>query len=476
MAIGRVFLVGAGPGDPGLLTVKAKRCLEQADAVVYDRLVSPRLLGYVPPGADLYDVGKTAESGTGSQTAIHRLLVELALCGKTVVRLKGGDPFVFGRGSEEAAFLTAHAIPWQVVPGVSSAIAAPAYAGIPVTQRAVSPSFTVVTGHRCAGEEAPNWSALAAQGGTLVILMGVRPLRRIVAQLLAGGMSPDTPIALIHWGTRANQETLVGTLADIVERVHAAGFQSPACIVVGRVVDARAVLQWVESQPRFGQRWVVAAETRVDAEAQAVTLEQLGAETIALAAQDVLELHQAALVEAVQASARTAAVWAFHTALGVAQFFSTWRAASLDVRRLANLRFVACSAAAGAALRREGIQPDWTLEPHPPTGQPRDLPLVATAPVYSDAPEGRDVRSDAHPMPQVGPSSQVTVLPWRPLAEGRARALDARTREWISEGFDGIWAQTPWAEVVIRRHFLADKGRSPHPTGAWPSLAPAERA
>lgn len=239
MKPGRVCLVGAGPGDPGLLTVRALERLREAEVVVYDRLVDPGLLDEAPPGALRIFAGKRAGAHCGAQAAINALLVHHARAGRFVVRLKGGDPFVFGRGGEEALALSEAGIDVEVVPGVSSAIAVPACAGIPVTHRGVASSFAVLTGHEDPSKDgdAVDWRALATAVDTLVVLMAVRSLPRIVGALLAHGRPPATPAALIRWGTTEAQEVRVGTLGDIVDRSR--GLEPPAVAVIGEVVRLR---------------------------------------------------------------------------------------------------------------------------------------------------------------------------------------------------------------------------------------------
>jgi uroporphyrin-III C-methyltransferase len=237
---GKVYLVGGGPGDPGLITVKGLRCLQQAEVVLYDRLIAPELLNEVHPTAELIDVGKEPTLHRRSQAAINALLIEKARAGYTVVRLKGGDPFVFGRGGEEALALAEAGIPFEVIPGISSAIAAPAYAGIPVTHRGVSNSFTVVTGHT-ADDDLTDWDALPRRG-TLVFLMGVKHLPQIVEKLIAGGWSAQTPAAIIQQAATNAQVVVSGTLANIVDR--ATGLKPPATLVVGEVVALRGQLSW----------------------------------------------------------------------------------------------------------------------------------------------------------------------------------------------------------------------------------------
>jgi uroporphyrinogen III methyltransferase/synthase len=244
-----VYLVGAGPGDPDLITMRGIECLKQADVVVCDRLVSHLLLAYARQ-AELIDAGKQPHHHNISQDEINALLIEKARAGQTVVRLKGGDPFIFGRGGEEAAALAEAGIPFEIVPGVSSAIAAPAYAGIPVTYRGLACSVAFATGHRADYVEDPtcDWARLACGPDTLVFLMGVQNLPRIVEQLVMHGRPPSTPVAVVQWATCSDQKTVVGTLADIVQQ--AAGIRPPAVIVIGEVVRLRQTLQWFDRPDR----------------------------------------------------------------------------------------------------------------------------------------------------------------------------------------------------------------------------------
>ncbi|HIK36790.1 MAG: uroporphyrinogen-III C-methyltransferase [Geminocystis sp.] len=239
--VGKVYLVGAGPGDPGLLTVKGKTLLEMADVVIYDALVSAEILALINPKAEKINVGKRRGRHSLLQEDITRLLVEKAHQHAIVVRLKGGDPFVFGRGGEEMADLVAAGIPVEVVPGVTSGIAAPAYVGIPVTHRNYSSSVTLITGHEAAGKYRPqvNWQALAQGSETLVVYMGLHNLPQIIARLKEGGLKGDTEIALIRWGTTPQQEELYGCLDDIVQKVQDTGFSAPAIAIIGPVVSLR---------------------------------------------------------------------------------------------------------------------------------------------------------------------------------------------------------------------------------------------
>jgi len=239
---GKVFLVGAGPGDPDLLTRKAERVIKEADVVLYDKLVDERVIALVPKKATLIDVGKDPNRHKVPQHKINDLLVRYARTGKRVVRLKGGDPFVFGRGGEEAEELVAHGIEVEVVPGISSAVAVPAYAGIPVTHRDYASTFTVVTGHEAAGNELP-WDILAQLDGTLVILMGVSALAEDVANLIAFGKPAQTPAAIIAQGTTRSQKIVVGTLDDIALKAEAAHVDAPAVLVIGDVVTLTHILK-----------------------------------------------------------------------------------------------------------------------------------------------------------------------------------------------------------------------------------------
>ncbi|MGL5836668.1 MAG: uroporphyrinogen-III C-methyltransferase [Waterburya sp.] len=242
--LGKVYLVGAGPGDPGLLTVKGKTLLEHADVVVYDALVSPEIMTIIPPTAEKINAGKRRERHSLPQAETTELLRAKAEHHAIVVRLKGGDPFVFGRGGEEMADLIQAGVEVEVVPGITSGIAAPAYAGIPVTHRRYNSSVTFVTGHEATEKYRPevNWQAIAQGSETIVIYMGVHNLPQIIPSLLLGGMTAETPIALIRWGTRPDQTELIGTLATIVDQVTETGFQAPAIAVIGKVVDLRSIL------------------------------------------------------------------------------------------------------------------------------------------------------------------------------------------------------------------------------------------
>ncbi len=338
-----VALVGAGPGDPGLLTVRGAEVLGGAEVVVYDRLVHPSLLELAPAGAERVYVGKAPGRAEIEQADINALLVEHGRAGRAVVRLKGGDPFVFGRGGEEAEALAAAGVPFEVVPGITSAIGAPAYAGIPVTHRGVSTHFTVVTGHEDPAKSAADvdWEALARAGGTLVILMGAGRVGDIAARLIEGGRPADTPVAAVRNGTRADQQTIRATLATVAD----AGVQAPAAIVVGDV--AGLDLSWFESRPLFG-RSVVVTRAREQASELRHKLEVLGAEVIELPA---IALEPVAF----EPPPLDRYGWlVFTSANGVHAFFDRGLdPAGLDARALASTRVAAIGPGTAVLVRAE---------------------------------------------------------------------------------------------------------------------------
>lgn len=280
---GICYLVGAGPGDPGLLTIKGKECIEAADALVYDYLCNPELLKHGKADAQRIYVGKKAGDHTLSQEEINQLIVKLTREGKIVTRLKGGDPVLFGRGAEEAAELAEAGVRFEIVPGITSAIAGPAYAGIPVTHRSHASQLTIFTGHEdpTKSETSLDYTKLAQADGTKVFLMGIERITEITAELIRHGAAPTTPIALVRWATTGRQQTLIGTLQDIPDKVKAAGFKAPAVAVVGDVVTERDTLNWFENRPLFGRR-IVVTRTRQQAGVLSKQLAVLGADVIEL--------------------------------------------------------------------------------------------------------------------------------------------------------------------------------------------------
>src|SRR6266702_6063724 len=280
---GKVYLVGAGPGDLGLVTLRAKECIESADVIVYDHLANPEMLGWARDDVEIIYAGKEAGEPSPSQQEINALLIEKARTGKDVVRLKGGDPFVFGRGAEEAKAIVDAGIEFEIVSGITSAIAGPAYAGIPMTHRAENSHITFFTGHEdpAKTESAIDYAALAKLGGTQVMLMGVKRLGSIAREMLKQGVREDLPVALVRWATTGRQETLTGTLQDIAQRAIASGFEAPAVAVFGEVVALRASLNWYENRPLSGKR-IVVTRTRKQASALSNKLRALGAQVVEL--------------------------------------------------------------------------------------------------------------------------------------------------------------------------------------------------
>ena len=281
--IGKCFLVGAGPGDPGLLTLRAKECIEGADVIIYDYLCNPEILKWARQDVEIIFAGKKAGAHTLKQDEINALLLEKANAGKQVVRLKGGDPFLFGRGAEEALALSSAGIPFEIVPGVSSAIAGPAYAGIPVTHREKASHVTFFTGHEDPQKETSSidFKALAQLGGTQVMLMGMERLETIARELLNHGASPELPVALIRWATTGQQQTIVGTLQNIAAEAREQNFAAPAIAVFGEVVSLREKLQWFEGRELSGKR-IVVTRTRAQAGALSTQLRALGADVFEL--------------------------------------------------------------------------------------------------------------------------------------------------------------------------------------------------
>jgi uroporphyrinogen III methyltransferase/synthase len=381
---GFVYLVGAGPGDPGLITLRGLECLKQANVVIYDRLINRSLLAYARH-AELIDVGKQPNCHILPQAEINALLIEKARAGKVVVRLKGGDPFVFGRGGEEAVALAEAGLPFEVVPGVTSAIAAPAYAGIPVTHRGMACSVAFATGHRADSIEDPtcDWRRLACGCDTLVFLMGVHNLPRIVEQLIAHGRSPDTPVALVERATHTNQKTVVGTLANIVER--AAGIRPPAAIIIGEVVRLRETLRWFDlpdRHPLLGLR-VLNTKPLPQAGELSQRLRALGAEPVELPTAQVMPVTDSGPLDAAIMRLRTAHTgdagkesrpdgpsrdegsslaydWIFFTSADSASFFiNRLFALGHDVRALAGAKLAVADRAIAEILLEYGLVADF---------------------------------------------------------------------------------------------------------------------
>jgi uroporphyrinogen III methyltransferase / synthase len=355
----KVYLVGAGPGDPGLITVKGRECIQNADVVIYDYLASPALLNYARKSAELIYVGKKGGDHTLSQYEINTLIVEKVKSGGIVCRLKGGDPFIFGRGGEEAEVLSKAGLPFEIVPGVTSAIAAAAYAGIPLTHRKLASTLAFITGHEDPDKEESsiNWSSLASGIGTLVFFMGVKNLPNITRNLMHHGRSPATPVALIQWGTTSSQKTVTGTLETIVEKVRTAGIKAPAIIVVGDVVDLRKNLKWFEKRPLLGKR-IVVTRARQQASDLVGLLGDLGAECLEYPTIEILPpLNPQPLKKAIENL--TAYDWiVFTSANGVLFFFERLFAAGQDARALGRIKTAAIGPATAGRLREFGLISD----------------------------------------------------------------------------------------------------------------------
>ncbi len=353
--------MGAGPGDPGLITYKGLQLLRRAEVVVFDRLVGRLLLDEAPAGAEMMDVGKMRGSRRQEQGEINRTLVDRAREGKMVVRLKGGDPFVFGRGGEEAETLAEEGIPFEVVPGITSAIAAPAYAGIPVTHRGVSTSVTVVTGSEdpTKGQSTINWQSLATTSGTLVVLMGWETLPGIIETLKGYGMSPSTPVALIQWGTHPYQRTVVGTMDDIVERGREASLTPPVIAVFGPVVDLRKRINWFDSRPLFGKR-VLVPRTRAQASVLSRLLLEQGAEPVEVPTIKAEAIGDDARLDPVLGSLSRYAWVVFTSVNGVWAVFRGMEELGLDARAFGGAKVCAIGPATAAALKERGIAADFT--------------------------------------------------------------------------------------------------------------------
>ena len=359
MPEGICYLVGAGPGDPLLLTLKGRDCLHRADVVIYDYLSNPALLQWAPAGAEKIYVGKKAGAHTLRQEEINALLVEKTSSGKTVTRLKGGDPFLFGRGGEEAEALVAAGCRFEIVPGITSAIGGPAYAGIPVTHRAHNTMLTIFTGHEdpTKAESSIDYAALASAPGTKVMLMGVERLATITAGLRNAGMAAETPVALIRWATTGEQRTLAGTLGDIADKAAAASFKAPAVAVFGEVVNLRGTLNWFESLPLFGKR-IGVTRTRQQAGEMVRQLRALGADAFEM---PTIRIEPApdkrAFYESV-AYAHSYDWLIFTSPNGVDAFFNVFFEIYKDARDLGGVRIAAIGPATAARVNAFRFQVD----------------------------------------------------------------------------------------------------------------------
>lgn len=358
-AMGKVFLVGGGPGDPELITDKGIRRLTQADVVLYDALIHEDLLLHCRPDAEKVFVGKRAGRPSERQTDINQRLVEAARTGASVVRLKGGDPYLFGRGSEEAEYLAAHGVPFEVVPGVPSPLAATAYAGISLSHRDLASSMAFITATESEAKDATahDWPRLATATQTLVIFMGLRKLDSLMQRLMENGRAPDCPAAVIEWASLPRQRTVVGTISDIAERARAAGLGTPALTVVGEVVRLRETLRWFDTKPLFGKRVLV---TRAESQARELcrALRDAGADPIAVPVLRIVPPEEPALLSRAVADVSSYDWLLFTSANGVEAFFGELALQAGDARRLGGVRIGAIGPATAAALRAQGLRAD----------------------------------------------------------------------------------------------------------------------
>ena len=360
MKQGKVYLIGAGPGDPELLTLKGKRCLEEADVIVGDYLADPRLLRFAKPDAEYIYVGKKVSCHTMKQHDISELLAKKGEEGHIVARLKGGDPFVFGRGGEEIEVLRAHGIDYEEVPGITSAIAAPAYAGIPVTHRGVAASFAVITGHEdpTKDKSSIHWDKLAGGVDTLIFLMGVGHTALIASQLMKYGKEPSTPAAFVRWGTRPYQETYTTTLEHAAEDVEKMGIKPPAVFIVGDVVNLRGTLDWFDNRPLFGKR-VVVTRSRSQASKLVQVLDAKGAlcEEIPTIFIDTPSDHYKGMDQAIDAL--DTFDWLIFTSQnGVNRFFDRLYNKGKDVRALGHVKIGAIGPVTAKELKHYGLTAD----------------------------------------------------------------------------------------------------------------------
>ncbi len=355
-----VYLIGAGPGDPGLFTLRGKEILERADTVIYDYLAADALLSLARPDAEFVYVGKKAGDHTLPQHAINDLLVEKARQGRVVARLKGGDPYIFGRGGEEAEALIAAGIPFEEVPGISSTVAGPAYAGIPLTHRGHASSVTLITGHEDPSKPGSvhNWQALAASAATLVFVMGMKNLPDICRNLIAAGLDPRTPAAVIHWATTPRQRSLRAALEDLAGAVAAQGFTNPSLVVVGKVAALPDSLNWFERKPLLG-RSIVVTRAREQAGVLSARLRELGADVVECPTIRVRALEDTTQQDAALQSLSGYDWLVFTSANGVRFFRERLFALGKDARSLAGLKIAAIGPATAEALTALGVRADF---------------------------------------------------------------------------------------------------------------------
>ncbi len=388
-------MVGAGPGAPGLLTLRGREVLSRADAVVYDALVHPRILGFIPKKARTIYRGSRGKSGALTQAQINTLLVQWAKEGKTVVRLKGGDPFVFGRGAEEILELIQYRIPFEVVPGVTSAVAVPSYAGIPVTHRALNSSFTVVTGHEdpSKGDTQVNWRHLAKDEGTLVFLMGLHTLPVLCGRLITEGKDPTTPAAVIQSGTTARQKTVAGTLKILPELAQKAGLQPPAVLVVGKVVELSEHLNWFEKKPLLGKR-ILVTRGRSPLNFLSELLSEQGAEVVEIPTIEIRSLPLDPKGKGFVQKLPEYEWLVFTSSNAVEIFMNHLFCLKKDVRHLGKVKTACVGEATAKILKNFGIRADLVPPDYKQEGLVKSfqkVPLAGKRILFARATEGREV-------------------------------------------------------------------------------------
>ena len=378
MTLGKVWLVGAGPGDPGLITVRGLEVLRRAEVVLYDTLSHPALLDAASQ-AELHHVGKRFGEASASQSDINRQLIELARTGRRVVRLKGGDPLLFARGSEEALALVEAGIPFEIVPGISSPVAAAAYAGISLTHRELSSSTTFITGSDRAGKEwsPESWKRLATATDTVCVLMGMRRIEAIAQALMDGGRSAETPAAVIQWGARPEQRVVVARLGDIAHTARDAGLSNPAVIIVGEVVTLRESLRWYDTRPLFGRR-VLVPRPAGQAERTAQALRERGAEPCVVPVIEIVPPADPAPLEAAVQRLSSYDWVLFTSANGVERVFAALRRAGRDARAFGTAKIAVIGPRTADALERCGVRADRVAEEHVGEGLARDLLSLGT--------------------------------------------------------------------------------------------------
>lgn len=410
--VGKVYLVGAGPGDPGLITVRGKYLLEKADVVVYDYLACPKLLKHVPKDATFIYAGKRGHGEhKHTQEEINQLLVDHAGAGKIVVRLKGGDPFIFGRGGEELERLFAAEIPFEVVPGVTSATAAATYAGIPITHRNYTASVAFLTGHEDPSKKdsSIDWDKLATGAGTIVVYMGIKNLPVIVDNLLRHGRDPETPVAIVRWASTPEQQTVVGTLATIEEVVTASGIKPPSLIIIGEVVRLRETIDWFEKRPLFGKK-IIVTRTREQASQLVAGLEENGANCFECATIDIQPTDSYAVLDAELERLKEYHWILFSSLNGVTYFFKRLFAKGLDARDLKGPQIAAVGKSTADLLSHYGINADLIPDEFTSEGLAEsllDLGVEGRNILIPRAEKGREI------LPETlrGVGAQVTIAP-----------------------------------------------------------------